>query len=71
MASIFSKIISGEIPSFKIYEDESFLAFLDINPNSLGHTLCIPKREIDQIFDLDDKTLSELIILLVLPQFQL
>ena len=62
MASIFSKIISGEIPSFKIYEDESFLAFLDINPNSLGHTLCIPKREIDQIFDLDDKTLSELII---------
>ena len=62
MASIFSKIISGEIPSFKIYEDESFLAFLDINPNALGHTLCIPKREIDQIFDLDDKTLSELII---------
>ena len=62
MASIFSKIISGEIPSFKIYEDETFLAFLDINPNALGHTLCIPKREIDQIFDLDDKTLSELII---------
>ena len=62
MASIFSKIISGEIPSFKIYEDENFLAFLDINPNALGHTLCIPKREIDQIFDLDDKTLSELII---------
>ena len=62
MGSIFSKIISGEIPSFKIYEDETFLAFLDINPNALGHTLCIPKREIDQIFDLDDKTLSELII---------
>ena len=62
MASVFSKIISGEIPSFKIYEDENFLAFLDINPNALGHTLCIPKREIDQIFDLDDKTLSELII---------
>ena len=62
MASIFSKIISGEIPSFKIYEDENFLAFLDINPNALGHTLCITKREIDQIFDLDDKTLSELII---------
>ena len=62
MASIFSKIISGEIPSFKIYEDETFLAFLDINPNALGHTLCIPKKEIDQIFDLDDKTLSELII---------
>ena len=62
MASIFSKIISGEIPSFKIYEDDNFLAFLDINPNALGHTLCIPKKEIDQIFDLDDKTLSELII---------
>ena len=62
MASIFSKIISGEIPSFKIYEDEKFLAFLDINPNTIGHTLCIPKKEVDQIFDLDDKTLSELII---------
>ena len=62
MASIFSKIISGEIPSFKIYEDENFLAFLDINPNTIGHTLCIPKKEVDQIFDLDDKTLSELII---------
>ena len=62
MASIFSKIISGEIPSYKIHEDESFLAFLDINPNAEGHTLCIPKKEIDNIFDLDDKTLSELII---------
>ena len=62
MASIFSKIISGEIPSFKIYEDDNFLAFLDINPNALGHTLCIPKKEIDQIFDLDDQTLSGLMI---------
>ena len=62
MASVFSKIISGEIPSYRIYEDESFLAFLDINPNAVGHTLCIPKKEIDQIFDLDDRTLSELII---------
>ena len=62
MASIFSKIISGEIPSYKIFENEKFLAFLDINPNTLGHTLCIPKEETDQIFDLDDKTLSELII---------
>ena len=53
MASIFSKIISGEIPSFKIYEDENFLAFLDINPNTIGHTLCVPKKEVDQIFDLD------------------
>ena len=62
MASIFSKIISGEIPSYKIFENEKFLAFLDINPNTLGHTLCIPKEETDQIFELDDKTLSELII---------
>ena len=62
MASIFSKIISGEIPSYKIYEDENYLAFLDINPNALGHTLCIPKKEIDEIFDLDDQTLSGLMI---------
>ncbi|MDG2475578.1 MAG: HIT domain-containing protein [Flavobacteriaceae bacterium] len=62
MASIFAKIISGEIPSFKIYEDDNYLAFLDINPNALGHTLCIPKKEINEIFDLDDDTLSELMI---------
>ena len=62
MASIFTKIISGEIPSYKIHEDENYLAFLDINPNALGHTLCIPKKEIDQIFDLDDQTLSGLMI---------
>ena len=62
MASIFTKIISGEIPSYKIYEDENYLAFLDINPNALGHTLCIPKKEIDEIFDLDDQTLSGLMI---------
>ena len=62
MASIFTKIISGEIPSYKIYEDENYLAFLDINPNALGHTLCIPKKEIDQIFDLDDQTLTGLMI---------
>jgi len=62
MASIFTKIISGEIPSYKIYEDENYLAFLDINPNALGHTLCIPKKEIDEIFDLDDHTLSGLMI---------
>ena len=62
MASIFTKIISGEIPSYKIHEDENYLAFLDINPNALGHTLCIPKKEIDQIFDLDDQTLTGLMI---------
>ena len=62
MASIFTKIISGEIPSYKIYEDENYFAFLDINPNALGHTLCIPKKEVDQVFDLEDDALSGLII---------
>ncbi|MCX7547033.1 HIT family protein [Xanthomarina sp. F1114] len=56
MASIFSKIISGELPSYKIAETNEFLAFLDINPNSKGHTLCIPKKEVDKIFDLDEET---------------
>jgi histidine triad (HIT) family protein len=54
MASIFTKIVNGEIPCYKIAEDENFLAFLDVNPNATGHTLCIPKQEIDKIFDLDD-----------------
>ena len=54
MASIFSKIIAGEIPSYKIYEYENYFAFLDINPNALGHTLCVTKKEIDKIFDLSD-----------------
>jgi len=54
MASIFSKIISGEIPSYKIAETDDFLAFLDINPNAKGHTLCIPKKEVNKIFDLDE-----------------
>jgi histidine triad (HIT) family protein len=56
MASIFTKIIKGEIPCYKITEDEDFLAFLDINPNSEGHTLCIPKKEVDKIWDLDEAT---------------
>ncbi|HLV69803.1 MAG TPA: HIT family protein [Xanthomarina sp.] len=56
MASIFSKIISGEIPSYKIAETDDFLAFLDINPNAKGHTLCIPKKEVNKIFDLDETT---------------
>jgi len=55
MASIFTKIINGEIPSYKVLEDDYFIAFLDINPNTIGHTLCIPKKEIDKIFDLDDE----------------
>ena len=60
MPTIFSKIISGEIPSYKVAENEDFLAFLDINPNSTGHTLCIPKKEIDYILDLDENTFHEL-----------
>jgi histidine triad (HIT) family protein len=60
MLTIFSKIISGKIPSYKVAENEDFLAFLDINPNSIGHTLCIPKKEIDNILDLDEKTYLEL-----------
>ncbi|NER14569.1 HIT domain-containing protein [Leptobacterium flavescens] len=55
MASIFTKIVNGEIPSYKIAEDEHFFAFLDINPNAKGHTLCIPKKEVDKIFDLDEE----------------
>ena len=52
--SIFTKIVNGEIPAYKIAEDENFLAFLDVNPNAKGHTLCIPKREINKIFDIED-----------------
>ena len=52
MASIFTKIIQGEIPCYKIAEDEHCFAFLDINPNAIGHTLCIPKQEVDKLFDL-------------------
>ena len=54
MSSIFTKIINGEIPCYKITEDENFLAFLDVNPNAKGHTLCIPKQEINKIFDIED-----------------
>jgi histidine triad (HIT) family protein len=54
MSSIFTKIVNGEIPCYKIAEDENFLAFLDVNPNAKGHTLCIPKQEINKIFDLED-----------------
>ena len=52
--TLFTKIVNGEIPCYKIAEDENFLAFLDVNPNAVGHTLCIPKVEINKIFDLDD-----------------
>ena len=62
MATIFSRITAGEIPCHKIAEDEDFFAFLDINPIALGHTLVIPKKEVDYIFDLDDNTLSAMIV---------
>ena len=55
MSSIFTKIVNGEIPCYKIAEDENYLAFLDVNPNAKGHTLCIPKQEIDSIFDLEEE----------------
>ena len=55
MSSIFTKIVNGEIPAYKIAEDDNFLAFLDVNPNAKGHTLCIPKQEIDKIFEMEDE----------------
>ena len=54
MSSIFTKIVNGEIPAYKIAEDDRYLAFLDVNPNAKGHTLCIPKVEVDKIFDLEE-----------------
>ena len=54
MASIFTKIINGEIPSYKIAEDEHFIAFLDVNPNAKGHTLCVPKQEVNKIFEMEE-----------------
>jgi histidine triad (HIT) family protein len=60
MATIFTKIINKEIPCYKVAETDDFLAFLDINPNTKGHTLCIPKVEVDKIFDLDKETYNNL-----------
>ena len=62
MASIFTRIIQGEIPCYKIAEDDRFLAFLDINPLAKGHTLVVPKVEIDYLFELDDKLLGDMMI---------
>ncbi|HQW45774.1 MAG TPA: HIT family protein [Chitinophagaceae bacterium] len=62
MESIFTKIIDGSIPCFKIKEDEHFIAFLDINPIALGHTLVVPKVQVDKIFDLSDQLLSEALV---------
>ena len=61
MATIFSRIIAGEIPSYKVAEDANYYAFLDINPLTEGHTLVVPKQEIDYLFDLDDETLGGMI----------
>lgn len=60
MPTIFTKIIQGEIPSYKIAENDDFFAFLDINPNAKGHTLVIPKKEVNKIFDLDETTYTGL-----------
>ena len=62
MPTIFSKIIDGQIPCYKVAENDEFLAFLDINPNSIGHTLCIPKNKIDDILDLDELTFKNLMM---------
>ena len=62
MATIFTRIINGEIPCYKVAEDDNYFAFLDINPLKAGHTLVVPKRQIDYIFDLDDNQLTGLIL---------
>ena len=62
MASIFSRIINGEIPCYKIAENDKFFAFLDINPLMKGHTLVIPKKEVDYIFDIEDNDLGEMMV---------
>lgn len=62
MASIFTRIINGEIPSYKVAENSEYFAFLDINPLAEGHTLVVPKKEVDYIFDLDDETLAGMML---------
>lgn len=62
MATIFSRIIAGEIPSYKVAEDDNYYAFLDINPLTAGHTLVVPKQETDYLFDLDDETLAGMML---------
>ena len=62
MATIFSRIVKGEIPCYKIAEDERFFAFMDINPVAKGHTLVIPKREVDYIFALDDNEIADMMV---------
>lgn len=62
MASIFTRIVNGEIPCYKVAENENFLAFLDVNPVRMGHVLVVPKREVDYVFDLDDEHLSAMMV---------
>ena len=62
MATLFTRIINQEIPSYKIAEDDRFYAFLDINPLTKGHTLVVPKTEVDYLFDLDDDTLASMMV---------
>ncbi len=62
MASIFTRIINGEIPCYKVAEDDRFIAFLDVRPLKLGHTLIVPKKEVDYIFDLDGETLTDMML---------
>lgn len=62
MSTIFTKIVKGEIPCYKVLEDESYLAFLDVNPNAKGHTLCIPKKETNKIFDIADSEYADLML---------
>lgn len=60
MPTIFTKIVNGELPAYKVAETDKFLAFLDVRPNTKGHTLCIPKEEVNKLFDLDEETYMEL-----------
>jgi len=62
MASIFTRIINGEIPCYKVAEDDRFIAFLDVRPLKPGHTLVVPKKEVDYIFDLDEETLAGMMV---------
>lgn len=62
MASIFTRIINGEIPCYKVAEDDRFIAFLDVRPLKPGHTLVVPKKEVDYIFDLDEETLADMMV---------
>ena len=60
MASIFTKIINREIPAYIVAENNDFIAFLDVNPNAIGHTLCVPKKEVNKLFDLDEQSYKDL-----------